>query len=162
MPFQNKQCCWSSPSWDSLLKNSSLLLPSLGQYQTNINNCGTDVLTGEDSKAGLKRIPHQNKAPTTEINLLVWVLWDKSTFWILSRVFIEQPLEGFLFVCLFEARVKKFFHFVIPSVRQMLMLGAWILGKGNRNPFCSLLQFLNKMISLSPFKILMEDIKKSL
>ena len=24
MPFQNKLCCWSSLSWDSLLKNSSL------------------------------------------------------------------------------------------------------------------------------------------
>lgn len=57
-----------------IVKNSSLLLPSFGQYQTNINNCGTDVLTGEDSKAGLKRIPSQNKTSTTEINLLVWVL----------------------------------------------------------------------------------------
>lgn len=98
--FQNKRCCWSSLSWDSLLKNSSLLLPSFGQYQTNINNCGADVLTKEDSKAGLRHIPNQNKTPTTEINLLVWVLWDKSTFWISSHIFIKQSRE-FLFVCVF-------------------------------------------------------------
>ena len=98
--FQNKRCCWSSLSWDSLLKNSSLLLPSFGQYQTNINNCGADVLTEEDSKAGLRHIPNQNKTPTTEINLLVWVLWDKSTFWISSHLFIKQS-RGFLFICVF-------------------------------------------------------------
>lgn len=36
MPFQNKLCCWSSLSWDSLLKNSSLLWGNTKQTLTTV------------------------------------------------------------------------------------------------------------------------------
>ena len=37
IPFQNKLCCWSSLSWDSLLKNSSLLWGNTKQTLTTVS-----------------------------------------------------------------------------------------------------------------------------
>lgn len=129
LPFPNKQCCRYSLSWDSLLKLPpfpSLLLGSTKQTLTTVEQ----MFSLKRFQSQAQTYPNQNKTPTPETDLLDWVLWDKSTFWVSLHIFVKLPLEGCggvfcLFVCcfLFKGGVRKFFPVVSPSVTQMLMLG---------------------------------------